>query len=98
MWTFGRNLLLIKFGSERVKETKWTGLSARIRALFLKKIVIAVFDFGPEKHALHYTRHDTWTDSQEEGQQLNMATQCVFCEMTTWRRGGWGGGGVNTSD
>ena len=93
MWTFGRNLLLIKFGSERVKETKWTGLSARIRALFLKKIVIAVFDFGPEKHALHYTRHDTWTDSQEEGQQLNMATQCVFCEMTTWRRGGWGGGG-----
>ena len=65
---------------------------------FSKKIVIAVFDFGPEKHALHYTRHDTWTDSQEEGQQLNMATQCVFCEMTTWRRGGGGGGAVNTSD
>ena len=38
MWTFGRNLLLIKFGSERVKETKWTGLLARIRALFLKKL------------------------------------------------------------
>ena len=38
MWTFGRILLLIKFGSERVKETKWTSLSARIRALFLKKL------------------------------------------------------------
>ena len=56
------------------KETKWTGLLARTRPLFPKKIVIAVFDFGPEKRALHYTRHDTWRDSQEEGQQLNMAT------------------------
>ena len=36
--------------------------------------MIAVFDFGPEKRALHYTRLDTWRDSQEEGEQLNMAT------------------------
>ena len=32
------NLLLVKFGSERVKETKWTGLLARTRALFLKTL------------------------------------------------------------
>ena len=53
------NLVEIRFRLNLVvkgfKETKWTGLLARTRALFLKKIVIAVFDFGPEKRALHYT-------------------------------------------
>ena len=97
MWTFGRNLLLIKFGSERVKETKWTGLSARIRALFLKKLWLQylISDLKSTLSIIPGMIHGRTAKKRD-----NNLTWPHSVSSAKWQlgEGGMGGGGVNTSD